>query len=167
MGWPRPRLKQADRQPLATHGNGSRTHGKGGLSSEVDEHQVVEDTRHRVTAGPDGADPPARSVALAPHRHNERALLRRAAGQRPGHTHQEPLRLGRSPDSIAVPRSRPVLDHPQDPHASPSRACRIATGTRRGPRSTRAGASILSIRTYDQVAGTSMTYIERQRRSVA
>jgi hypothetical protein len=28
MEWPRKRLKEADRQPVATHGNGSAAHGK-------------------------------------------------------------------------------------------------------------------------------------------
>jgi hypothetical protein len=31
MGGPRKRLKQADRQPVATHGNGFGAHGKEGV----------------------------------------------------------------------------------------------------------------------------------------
>lgn len=87
-------------------------------------------------------DPPARAVAVAAERHDELALFRRVAGQRPGHAYPEAPRLSRGPGSVVVPRSGPVLKHQRDPPGQPEPGARMATGTRRGPRSTRADISI-------------------------
>ena len=92
-----------------------------------------------------GADPPARPVAVAPHRHDELTLFRRTAGQWPGHAHPEPLGLGRVPTASWYRGVVQSSTTRRTRHVSSSRACRIATGARRGPRSTRAGASTWSL----------------------
>jgi hypothetical protein len=112
-------------------------------------------TRSWTTSGieslPDlmGADPPARPVAVAPHRHDELTLLRRTAGQRPGHAHPEPLGLGRSPDSVVVPRSRPVLDYPQDAPGQPELGVPDGDGHQTRPEVDQGRSFHLVIRTYN------------------
>src|SRR5262245_1595867 len=57
-------------------------------------------------------DPPARPIAVAANRHDETRPLPTDCREWPKHTHPEPPRFGGSPDSVVVPRSGPVLEHP-------------------------------------------------------